>query len=245
VALVTAAPDGSPANDDSLVLPSISATGRYVAFQSRATNLAAGPASGYQEIYERDTCIGAPAGCTPSTVRVTATYDGSAVNFNSLDSAISADGRYVAFDSEATNLLPNAGTCGSGCVFLRDTCIGASTGCTPNTILISVASDGSPAGGGNPSMTPDARYIAFNSSSANMVSGDSGGIGEAFVRNTCIGAVSGCVPENVLISAPATGTQDNATTGLPVSSSSGRYFAFQSWATNITAGETVVPGNFW
>jgi len=245
VGLVTIAPDGTPANGDSLVLPSISATGRYVAFQSNATNLASGPASGFQEIYERDTCIGAPAGCVPSTIRVTVTFDGSPVNFHSLDSGISANGRYVVFDSEATNILPNTTICKNACVFLRDTCTGAVSGCTPTTILISVATDGSAAGGGNPSISPDARYVAFNSSSANVVSGDTGGVGEAFVRDTCIGAASGCMPGNTLISAPMSGTQDNATTGLPVMSATGRYFAFQSWATNITPNESVVPGNFW
>src|SRR5207248_10573775 len=122
--------------------------------------------------------------------------NGSAVNFNSLDSAISANGRYVAFDSEATNILPNTSTCKNACVFLRDTCIGVAAACTAATTLISVASDGSTAGGGNPSMSPDARYVAFNSSSANVVSGDTGGIGEAFVRDTCIGAASGCIPAN-------------------------------------------------
>src|SRR5690242_16433758 len=126
LALVTAAPDGTPANGDSLVAPSISANGRYVAFQSNATNLAPGPASGYQEIYERDTCTAVPSGCTPSTFRISVTYDGSPVMFHSRSSAISADGRYVAFDSQATNILPGTAVCGpplGSCVFLRDTCI--------------------------------------------------------------------------------------------------------------------------
>lgn len=245
MAMITVAPDGTPANGDSLAGPSISATGRYVAFQSNATNLAAGPASNYEEIYERDTCIGAPSGCTPATLRVTTTFDGSPVNFHSVDSVISADGRYVAFDSEATNILPNTNICNNFCVFLRDTCSGVPSGCIANTVLISVASDGSPAGGGNPSITPDGRYVAFNSSSANMVPGDSGGIGEAFVRDTCSGAASGCTPGNALISSPFMGTQDDAITGLAATSAVGRYFAFQSWATNMVANASIVPGNFW
>jgi hypothetical protein len=142
VALVSAATDGSPANGDSLVLPSISATGRYVAFQSNATNLAPGPASGFQEIYERDTCVGAPPGCVPSTIRITVTYEGSPVNGHSRHSAISADGRFVAFDSSATNILPNSGVCGSqpglSCVYVRDTCVSAPLGCSPNTFPVSV-----------------------------------------------------------------------------------------------------------
>ncbi len=244
VGLITIASDGSPANGDSLVAPSISATGRYVAFQSNATNLAPGPASGFQEIYERDTCIGADSTCTPSTIRITVTSDGSPVNAHSRDSAISADGRYVAFDSQATNLLAGTAVCAATCVFLRDTCIGAPPGCNPSTTLVSVASDGSAASGANPSMSPDARFVAFNSNSANIVNGDPGGVGEAFVRDTCLGATN-CTPSNSLISVPISGTQDNATTGLSVMSANGRYFAFQSWATNIVANTTNLPGDFW
>ena len=136
VVMITVAPDGTPANDDSLVAPSISTTGRFIAFQSAATNLAPGPASGYQEIYERDTCIGAPAGCTPSTTRITVTDDGTATNGHSYNSVISADGRYVAFDSKATNLVPGTAACivpvGSQCVYLRDTCTGVAARVHPN-----------------------------------------------------------------------------------------------------------------
>ncbi len=244
VAMVTVAPDGTSANGDSLVAPSISATGRYVAFQSNATNLASGPASGYQEIYERDTCVGAPPGCTSTTVRITVTVDGSPVNAHSRSSAISVDGRYVAFDSQATNILPGTSVCANNCVFLRDTCIGASGTCSPTTELISLASNGTPAGGADPSISPDGRFVAFDSLSPNIVTGDSGGTGEAFVRDTCIGATN-CTPQNILVSTPSTGTQDNATTGLSAMSGTGRYLAFQSWASNILPNETNLPGDFW
>ena len=244
VTLVTAAPDGTPANGDSLVSPSISATGRYVAFQSNATNLATGPAGTFQEIYERDTCVGASSACTPNTIRITVTADGSSVNAHSHDSAISADGRYVAFDSQATNILPGTNGCANTCVFLRDTCIGASGTCSPTTSLLSLASDGTPAGGANPAISPDGRFVAFNSLSPNIVIGDIGGTGEAFVRDTCVGATN-CTPHNIFISVPGTGTQDNSTTGLPAGSGASRYFVFQSWAANILPNETSLPGDFW
>lgn len=154
IQLVTIAPDGSPANDDTLTAPSISTTGRFIAFQSAATNLVTGPASGYQEIYERDTCIGAPDGCAPNTIHISVTYDGSPVNGNSQYSALSADGRYVAFASSATNILPSTSTCAtpSACVFLRDTCSNAASTCTPGTTQIP--------SGGLFQMTPDGRYLA-------------------------------------------------------------------------------------
>src|SRR2546423_5786626 len=244
VGLVTVAPDGTPANGDSLVSPSISATGRYVAFQSNATNLAAGPASGFQEIYERDTCIGAPAGCVPSTIRVSVTYDGSPVNFHSLDSGISASGRYVVFESEATNILPNTSDCKFACVFLRDTCIGAS-GCVPGTSAISVDLNGNIVGGGGTSITPDGRFAVFGSKSPNVALGETNGIGDIYIRDICNGAPSGCSPATTLVSGSYNGTPRDGFSGPSAVSSAARYCAFQSWATTISPNENVVPGNFW
>jgi hypothetical protein len=247
IQLITIALDGSPANANSLVAPSINADGRYVAFQSAATNLVPGPASGYQDIYLRDTCLGssAPPGCTPSTTRISVTYDGSPTNFHSYDSSVSADGRFVAFDSEATNILPNTESCGNTCAFLRDTCNGAPAGCVPSTTLISVAVDGSTAGGANPSMSAGDEFVAFNSNATNIVNGVTNGVGNAFVRDTCFGAPAGCAPSDTLASVSSTWAQGNAESGLPAISATGRFVAFQSWATNMVANEAVVPGNFW
>ncbi len=249
IALISAASDGSPANGDSLVSPSISATGRYVAFQSNATNLAPGPASGFQEIYERDTCVGAPPGCTPSTTRITVTFDGSAVNGHSRDSAISADGRYVAFDSSATNILPSSGDCspsaGFACTFLRDTCIAAPVGCLPATFAVSVNQQGLIKPGSGPQMTPDARYISFGSSSSVLGLGSSTA-GDLFLRDTCIGAPPGCAPSTTRISVPSDGSQSNQGSIVAQAiSSSGRFAAFVSYATNMVPNEAVVPGAFW
>jgi trimeric autotransporter adhesin len=247
IAFVTAAQDGSPASGNTSVLPSISATGRYVAFQSDATNLAPGPASGFAEIYERDTCVGAPPGCTPTTTRATVTSDGSPVNANSRSSAISADGRYVAFDSSATNILPNSGICGQqpglSCVFVRDMCIGASA-CASTTVAVSVDIQGSIEPGGGPQMSPDARYVSFGSSTSRLGVG-SGTVDDVFVRDTCIGAPSGCIPSNVLASVPTDGSQGNQNSQLQGISASGRFVGFLSWATNMVPNETVTPGIFW
>jgi hypothetical protein len=246
VQLITIAMDGTPANANSLVAPSINFDGRYVAFQSAATNLVPGAASGFQDIYLRDTCLGsAPPGCTPGTTRISVTYDGSPTNFHSLDSSVSADGRFVAFDSEATNILPNTASCGNTCAFLRDTCNGAPAGCIPSTTLISAALDGSTAGGANPSMSANDEFVAFNSNATNIVSEATNGVGDAFVRDTCFGAAAGCTPSSFLVSVPSTGAQaGNQRSGLPAISSTGRFIAFQSWATNMVPNGTVVPGNF-
>ena len=239
IAMVTAAPDGSPANADtgSGNTPAISATGRYVAFQSLATNLAPGTnTSGYAEIFERDTCIGAPSfGCTPSTWRITVTSDGSPVNGHSYHAAISADGRYVAFDTAATNILPNTPQCSPsqlfGCIFLRDTCTGAPLGCAPTTTIISITPSGA-AGGGNPAITSDGRFITFNTT------GTSPGVSNVYIWDACNGAPSACVPGATLVSAAPDGSPGNQNSTPSAVSASGRFVAFASWASNLTSAST-------
>jgi hypothetical protein len=230
IALVTAAPDGSPANGDTGTgnTPAISTTGRYVAFSSNATNLAAGTnSSGYGEIYERDTCIGV-TGCTPSTWRITVTSDGSPVNGGSNAPAISADGRYVAFESLATNILPNTF---SGSTFVRDTCTGVPSGCTPSTTLMSVAPNGSLINGGEPAITPDGRYVVFTG-------GTSPGVTNVYLRDTCNGVPSGCTPNTTLISAAPDGSSGNQNSNPQAISASGRFVSFASFATNIVSAPT-------
>ena len=242
IALITVAPDGiTPANNNSLVAPSISATGRFVSFQSSATNLGAGVTSGNQQIYERDTCIGAPAGCVPSTIPISVTYDGAPVDNASLDSSVSGDGRYVAFDSEASNIVASEPSfCyaapGDACIYLRDTCIGAVAGCTPSTILVSSLLDGQPAGGGNPTMSPDGRYVGFGST------GTSSGTVNTFERDTCNGAPAGCVPSTILISQSTSGIVADALSGYQNVSLGGRYVSFISYAKNLVS-TTLNAGN--
>lgn len=235
VQLITVAQDGTSANDETLVPPAISATGRFVSFQDKATNLVSGPVSGKAEIYERDTCTGAPQGCVPSTIRITVTADGSAVNDHSRRSAVSDDGRYVAFDSQATNLLPNTEVCGIPmmCVFLRDTCIGAAS-CTPSTRVISVAMDGSASTGEVDSISPDGRYVAFDSPATNILAGDTyNSTAQQYLRDTCNGAPSGCKPSTIAISQSTSGEFGNSESYDASASTNERYIIFLSGATNF------------
>jgi hypothetical protein len=142
VPLIGVEPDGASRS------PSISADGRFVAFVSDATNLTAGDNNGFADVFLRDTCIGAPSGCTPATTLVSVASDGGSANGASAYASISADGRFVAFDSEATNLMlagaasvatptgtvtDNSAASALAGAFLRDTCFGASGACTPST----------------------------------------------------------------------------------------------------------------
>ena len=234
IGLITVAPDGTPANNNSLVEPSISATGRYVSFQSSATNLGAGVTSGYQQIYERDTCMGAPSGCVPSTIPITVTFDGSPVDNHSRDSSVSDDGRYVAFDSQASNIIASEPsfcylTPGDSCAYLRDTCVGATSACAASTILVSSFVDGEPAGGGIPTLSPDGRYVGYNST------GTSEGTNHVYLTDTCNGGPAGCESSTILISQSTSGTIADELSGYQHLSSGGRYVSFISYAKNLVS----------
>jgi Tol biopolymer transport system component len=135
--LISVAADGSAA-DGSSRAPSISADGRYVSFVSTADNLIAGGSSGAGEIFVRDTCAGAPAGCVPATTLVSLATDGSFANGPSDSPYLSANGRYVVFESSATNLVPNAKS-SSPAIYMRDLCTGGPAGCQASTVLLSVS----------------------------------------------------------------------------------------------------------
>lgn len=115
---------------------------------------------------------------TPTTVRVSVATDGTQGNGRSWgDQAISADGRYVAFTTEATNLV-SGDTNGYTDIFVRDTLGGT-------TILASVSSDSVQGnyGGSFPSLSGDGRYITFSSISSNLVSGNYSDNWNVFVRD--------------------------------------------------------------
>ena len=92
--------------------PSVSADGRYVAFESAASNLVAGDANGYIDVFVRDRKL-------HRTYLVSVSSAGVQGNDASFDPSISADGRYVAFESDASNLVAGD-TNGYPDVFVRD-----------------------------------------------------------------------------------------------------------------------------
>jgi Tol biopolymer transport system component len=145
----------------------VSARGRFVAFQSYASNLVPKDTNLYPDIYLRDTCIGVSTSCVVSTTREDISSDGTQSD-NSLDyqvfCSISDDGRFIAYASSATTLVSH-NLEGFGNIYLRDTCIGAGEGCHPTTQLVSIGNDGSVpnAAQNNQSMSADGRYIAFAS----------------------------------------------------------------------------------
>jgi hypothetical protein len=255
--LVSASPSGAPGNQNSLP-QAASSTGRYVAFDSRATNLVSNPPpAGWDHLYLRDTCVGAPSGCAPSTTWLDP--GGSAgLGAGALDVSvmpgISADGRLVAFSTNQVGFV-SQNVQGNSNVYLRDTCTGVTSGCTPATTLISLGNDGSI--GNSPSqvdgqtpMTANGRFIVFESLASNLVPGDTfapGGWKDIFVRDTCHGAPSGCIRSTVRVSVaetPSIATEADATSDYASISADGHYVVFLSSAANFfnapNGGDTMV-----
>jgi len=181
------------------------------------------------------TMVGAGAGagaalaavCNVERVSVSATGeqgDGPSARFGG-DVAVSADGRYVLFGSEATNLVPG-GTDGSRNLFLHDALTGGLE-------LISVAVDGSPAGSsGFGHVSADGRYVVFQSCASNLVAGDTNDTCDVFVRDRLLGTT-----EVVSVSSTGALANDGSTAG-PTISDDGRFVAFSSVASNLVAGDT-------
>jgi Tol biopolymer transport system component len=154
----------------------ISADGRYVAFQSFANNLVAGDTNGAEDVFVRDRVTG-------TTMRVNVSSEGKQTHAFSSDlyPTISADGRYVAFSSDANDLVAgdkNGTTDG----FVRDRVTGKTT-------RVSVSSEGKQ---GNDysyisAISADGRYVAFSSNANDLVTGDTNGIDDVFVRDRVTG----------------------------------------------------------
>lgn len=233
---LSVAGDSAEANDGSYS-GAVSADGRFVAFTSNASNLVPGDTNGLPDTFLRDTCRGVAAGCTPSTVRISIASDGSQGNGWSSAPALSANGRFIAFTSTATNLSVGDNDAAED-IFVRDTCTGASS-CTPATVLVSVANDGSASSEMSwaPAISADGRFVAFVSSAATLVAGDTNGSNDVFVRDTCFGA-SSCLPTTARVSVAADGSQAGAASSVPSISANGRLVSFVSAATDLVPGDT-------
>jgi len=130
--------------------PAISGTGRYVAFSSYATNLVAGDTNLLQEVFIRDLQ-------SNTTAMVSVAMDGvTPGNSNCFQPSISADGRFVLFHSQASNLAPGSFGNGVENLFLRDLQLGT-------TYALTAAITGT--GSWIAAMTPDGQYVGFSSSS--------------------------------------------------------------------------------
>lgn len=221
---------------------SISADGRLIGFDSNATNLT-GRLAAFGQSYVRDTCANTPANCVPATNMVSLTALGLEPNNSSDGATISGDGRYVAFRSDATDLVANVTIAGQ--IYLRDTCrssTGPVAGCTPITVLVSVDANGNPAdvrSGQSLSISAGGRFVAFSSQASNLPGGSSLLTAQDYVRDTCIN--TGCTPSTIIVSVDGAGNP--APSGdinqHPSLSGDGRFVAFASRSALAPGSSTV------
>jgi hypothetical protein len=211
----TAAALAAASGSTTTLSPATSADTRYVVFAAPVPDPTADASTGTDNIYVRDTCTGAPAGCTPATTLISVAADGtSAADAASESPSISADGRYVAFVSLADNLVAG-GASGFGDIYVRDTCTGApaAANCTPTTTLISLAPDGSLANGASesPSISASGRYVVFSSLATNLVAGTAASLQpQIYLRDLCVGAAAGCQVSTTLISISSSSAANSA-----------------------------------
>jgi hypothetical protein len=227
-------------------LPDVSASGRWVAFVSGSSNWVAGDSPNTPDVFVRDTCLGAPAGCVPSTALVSASPAGQVGNRASNRPAISGNGRYVAFISEAFNLT--ADPVFRGEIYLRDTCAGAPAGCVPATQWVSMNSAGAAYTGElsvaipthTPSISRNGRWVAFVSSGDLVLPDSNGTFPDVYVRDTCVGAAAGCTPSTMRASLDNNGAQVPSGSPHGAISPDGRFVAFL--AAGLAAPQASVLG---
>jgi TolB protein len=159
---------GVPANG-STYGNAMSPDGRYLALASDATNLVPGDTNDATDVFIRDRAR--------NTIdRVDVSTGGAEANAGSYEVAVSADGRYLAFTSDATNLVPGD-TNGNSDVLVRDRRSRAIT----RASLSSIGVEGNDFSAG-PALAPDGRFIAFDSIATNLVPGDTNAVGDVFLR---------------------------------------------------------------
>jgi Tol biopolymer transport system component len=167
---------GAQANGHSLAA-SISVNGRYVAFYSSATNLVARDTNGRRDVFRRDTQTG-------KTTRISVSSSGQQANGESFGPSIAPDGRYVAFYSDASNLVAGD-TNNADDIFVRDNQTGATT-----RVSVTTAGDQAEGGSYSPSISADGRYVAFLSDATNLVAGDTNRLRDVFVHDAVTGATT-------------------------------------------------------
>ncbi|MGY8771029.1 MAG: GEVED domain-containing protein [Pirellulales bacterium] len=199
--------------------PSISADGRFVTYQSNASNLVAGDTNGADDIFVFDRQIN-------MTTRVSVDSAGNQSIYGySSNPSISADGRFITYQSNAYNLVAGD-TNGMTDVFVFDRD-------TNTTTRVSVDSAGTEANNQSsaPSISADGLFITYTSSASNLVAGDTNGTTDVFIldRDTNM---------TTRVSVDSAGTEANNASTSPSISADGLFITYSSRASNLVAGDT-------
>ncbi len=218
--LISVNTGGSASGNGYSAEPSVSADGRYVAFSSLASDLVSGDTNNASDIFVRDMTLN-----TTTLVSVKSTGSGPG-NGLSAETFISADGRFVAFTSAASDLVAGD-TNARADIFLRNLT-------TNTTTMVSVNSAGT--AGGNqrsfdPSVSSDGRFVGFSSSASDIVTGDTNSVSDVFLRD-----MSTSTTTLVSINSGGTGAGNGGSLSSSVSSD-GQSVVFRSAASNLVAGD--------
>ncbi|MGE3425117.1 MAG: hypothetical protein AB7N24_23960, partial [Dehalococcoidia bacterium] len=203
--------------------PSISADGRFVVFSSNATNLVngiGGDTNLVNDVFVRDRL-------RETLSRISVSDTGVQANRASRVSprAISDDGRYVVFTSDATNLVAGD-TNGVADIFVRDRV-------SNRTTRVSVSSTGQEAdtGSSTASISGDGRYVTFSSLASNLVAGDLNGQTDVFLHDRQ-------TRQTRRLSVTPANASANGSSLFPIISATGNAVVFESGATNLVPGDT-------
>lgn len=216
---------GIEGNGDSLAYANaaVGSGGRFIPFFSGASNLVAADTNGASDVFVHDRKL-------HQTTRMSVDSTGVQANGPSFEPTISANGRFLAFSSIATNLVAGDGNAVAD-VFVHDRKTGETT-------RVSVASAGGEANGhsGQPSISKDGRFVAFYSAASNLVADDTNGALDVFVHDRKTGTT-------VRASVASGGAPGNATSFTPVISGNGRAVVFESDATNLIPFDVNAQGD--
>ncbi len=210
--------DGTEGNDH-MWNRDISADGRYIAMHGYASNLIDNDENEVRDIFLHDVDTG-------ETELISITQDGGQTNERSDSPRINGDGRYVTYASYATNLTPDDEN-GSWDVFVRDRLLGT-------TERVSVSTDGEH--GNNlsrhPTISNDGRFIAWHSTTTNLVPGDDNEVRDILMRDMWLN-------ETIRLSKSSTGVETDERSYDANLTTNGRFLTYDSLASNLVEGDSM------
>jgi Tol biopolymer transport system component len=220
--LVDAGTNGIGSGVTPVTLPRLSDDGRYVAFEAPDGNLVPNDSNKSTDVFVRDLIAAATELISTHDPALPSVTPSGPSTLSPL--SVSAEGSFVAFASEADDLVPND-TNGFRDVFVRDLL-------ADRTLLVSADTSGVTPGNGlssEPVISADGRYVAFTSSAANLVAGDTNGVSDVFVRDLL-------TETTVLVSVNTAGFSGNRASYSPLISADGQAVLFHSKASDLAPG---------
>lgn len=208
---------GTEGNDQSLA-STLSGDGFVTSYTSWATNLVANDTNNERDIFVHDVTTGI-------ITNVAVASDGTQGNARSTDSYMSANGRFVTYSSQATNLVAND-TNGVFDIFVHDIQTGSTT-------RVSVDSNGTQANGQSlaPYISEDGRYVTFLSDATNLIANDTNGVRDVFRHDRQTGAT-------IVVSVDSNGVLGNSSQSTAFMDATGRYIVLNSGSTNLVPNDT-------